>query len=89
MNLKVKLEPSHYKEAKSIENVRISDRVRTKDLLSKNKLLSVNQTMAQIKITEMWKDTKTTHHATCSELVVCDYTQIYIYLYSFCETLPI
>ena len=44
------------------ENVRINDRVGSKDLLSKNKFLSVNQTMAQIKITEMWKAKYTTHN---------------------------
>ena len=36
-------------------NKRIKDRVSTESMLRKNKMLSVNQTMAQIKLTEFWK----------------------------------
>ena len=38
-----------------LENKRIKDRVSIKSMLEKNKMLSVNQTNAQIKLTEMWK----------------------------------
>ena len=38
-----------------MENFRINDRCNTKNLLENTKMLSVNQIMAQIKLTEMWK----------------------------------
>ena len=44
---------------RTIDNVKLNDRVSTKSLLDKNKTLSVNQTMAQIKITEMLKSVNT------------------------------
>ena len=40
---------------RTLENVRIKDKVSIKSLLEKNNMLSVNQTSAQIKLTEMWK----------------------------------
>ena len=40
---------------RTLENVRIKDKISIKTLLEKNQLLSVNQTAAQIKLTEMWK----------------------------------
>ena len=40
---------------RTLENVRVKDKVSIKSLLEKTKMLSVNQTMAQIKLTEMWK----------------------------------
>ena len=38
-----------------MEEKRISDRVPVKDMLERQKMLSVNQTAAQIKLTEVWK----------------------------------
>ena len=40
---------------RTLENVRISDRICTKTLLQKQKMLSINQLNAQVKLTEMWK----------------------------------
>ena len=38
-----------------MEEKRISDRVPVKDMLERQKMLSVNQTATQIKLTEAWK----------------------------------
>jgi hypothetical protein len=38
-----------------MERKRISDRAVVKDMLERQKMLSVNQTVAQIKLTEVWK----------------------------------
>ena len=43
----------------TIENVKLSDKVRSETILKKHNFLLVNQTMAQIKFTEMWKTTNT------------------------------
>ena len=40
---------------RTVENKRIRDKVSIESMLVKNKMLSVNQTNAQIKLTEMWK----------------------------------
>ena len=40
---------------RTLENVRIRDKISVKSLLERNQMLSVNQTAAQIKLTEMWK----------------------------------
>ena len=40
---------------RAVENVKISDKRSIKKMLDNQNLLSVNQTMAQIKATEMWK----------------------------------
>ena len=50
---------SKKQDASNTGNVRIIDSVKTVEMLSKNHLPSVNQTMAQIKITEKWKAAKT------------------------------
>ena len=47
---------------RTIENVTLVDRKRSADMLKKNNILSVNQMMAQIKITEMWKATCTSNN---------------------------
>ena len=50
-----KLQIAQNKLARVLENVKLSDRVPVKTLLEKHNLLSVNQTSAQIKLTEIWK----------------------------------
>ena len=50
-----KLQIAQNNMMRTLENVRVKDKVSVKSLLEKNKMLSVNQTMAQIKLTEMWK----------------------------------
>ena len=50
-----KLQKAQNQLVRTMENVRVRDRKRTSNMLTKNKMLSVNQTMAQIKITEVWK----------------------------------
>ena len=50
-----KLQIAQNNMMRSIENIRFKDKVSIKSLLEKNRMLSVNQTMAQIKLTEMWK----------------------------------
>ena len=40
---------------RTLENVRIKDKNRTSTMLTKLKMLSVNQNMAKIKLTELWK----------------------------------
>ena len=40
---------------RTLENVRIKDKVSIKTMLEKNKMLSINQMHAQVKLTEMWK----------------------------------
>ena len=42
---------------RTLENVRVKDRVSIKSMLKKNKMLSINQMHAQVKLTEMWKAT--------------------------------
>ena len=54
-----KLQIAQNNMLRTLENVRIKDRVSIKSLLKKNKMLSVNQTNAQIKLLEMWKSV---HH---------------------------
>ena len=50
-----KLQVAQNKLARVLENVNLSDRVPVKTLLDKQGFLSVNQTSAQIKLTEIWK----------------------------------
>ena len=50
-----KLQVAQNKLMRTLANVNITDRPRTKDLLIQNNMLSVNQTSAQIKLTEIWK----------------------------------
>ena len=50
-----KLQIAQNNMLRNLENVRVKDKVSIKSLLDKNQMLSVNQTMAQIKLTEMWK----------------------------------
>ena len=40
---------------RTLENVRVKDKVSIKTMLSKHKMLSINQMNAQVKLTEMWK----------------------------------
>ena len=47
---------------RTVEHVKVSDRISTQSLLEKNNMLSVNQMMAQIKVTEMWKAINTTNN---------------------------
>ena len=47
------------KLVRTLENVRIKDKRRTSEMLTKNKMLSVNQMQAQIKLTELWKAVNT------------------------------
>ena len=42
---------------RSIENVRVRDKVSIKSMLTKHNMLSINQMHAQVKLTEMWKAT--------------------------------
>ena len=49
---------------RTLENVNLKDRVRSVDMLKKNKILSVNQMMAQIKITEVWKSQNIKNYST-------------------------
>ena len=46
-----------------LENVLLKDGAHTKDLLEHQKMLSVNQLAAQIKLTEMWKATNVSNYA--------------------------
>ena len=50
-----KLQIAQNNMLRTLENVRVKDKVSIKSLLERNKMLSVNQTSAQIKLTEMWK----------------------------------
>ena len=50
-----KLQIAQNNMLRTLENVKIKDKVSIKSLLNKNQMLSVNQTVAQIKLTEMWK----------------------------------
>lgn len=50
-----KLQVSQNKLTRVLENVTILDRIPTATLLNKQKMLSVNQIAAQIKLTELWK----------------------------------
>ena len=54
-----KLQKTQNKLVRTLENVRIKDKKRTSDMLTKNKMLSVNQLQAQIKLTELWKAVNT------------------------------
>ena len=49
------LQITQNKMLRLLNNTRISDKVRTASLLSKFKMMSVNQINAQIKLSEMWK----------------------------------
>ena len=40
---------------RTLENMRIKDRVSIKSMMQKNNMLSINQMHAQVKLTEMWK----------------------------------
>ena len=50
-----KLQVAQNKLARVLENVNLSDKMPTKTLLANQKMLSVNQTAAQIKLSEVWK----------------------------------
>ena len=50
-----KLQVAQNKLARVLENVKVSDRTPIKTLPEKQKMLSVNQIAAQIKLTEIWK----------------------------------
>ena len=50
-----KLQKAQNNMLRTLENVKVKDKVSIQSMLVKNKMLSVNQTMAQIKLTEMWK----------------------------------
>ena len=50
-----KLQIAQNNMLRTLEKVRVKDKVSIKSLLEKNNMLSVNQTVAQIKLTEMWK----------------------------------
>ena len=50
-----KLQIAHNNMLRTLENVRVKDKASIKSLLERNDMLSVNQTGAQIKLTEMWK----------------------------------
>ena len=50
-----KLQVTHNKMLRVLENVTLKDRTATETLLTNQQMLSVNQTAAQIKLTEMWK----------------------------------
>ena len=52
-----KLQVTQNKLARVLENVTMMDRTPTVTLLSNQKMLSVNQIAAQIKLTEIWKAT--------------------------------
>ena len=54
-----KLQKTQNKLVRTLENVRIKDKNRSSEMLTKNSMLSVNQTLAQIKLTELWKATHT------------------------------
>ena len=56
------LQKCQNKMLRSVEQVKVSDRISTQSLLEKNNMLSVNQMMAQIKVTEMWKAVNTTNN---------------------------
>ena len=49
------LQKTQNKLVRALENVRIKDRNRTSGMLTNQKMLSVNQLQAQIKLTELWK----------------------------------
>ena len=55
------LQRAQNKMLRTIENVKLTDKVRSADMRRRQNILSVNQTMAQIKITEMWKATSTSN----------------------------
>ena len=50
-----KLQIAQNNMLRTLENVRVKDKVSLKSPLERNNMLSVNQTGAQIKLTEMWK----------------------------------
>ena len=50
-----KLQKAQNKMLRTLENVRISDKISVNSMLIKHKMLSINQLNAQIKLTEMWK----------------------------------
>ena len=50
-----KLQVAQNNLLKSLEHVRVSDKISVKSMLEKNYMLLVNQTHAQIKLIEMWK----------------------------------
>ena len=43
------------KLVRTLENVRLMEKNKTSDMLTKHKMLSVNQLQAQVKLTELWK----------------------------------
>ena len=55
---------------RTLENVRISDKVSAKSLLERNQMLSVNQTAAQIKLMEMWKSKNIESYPLKPEIVL-------------------
>ena len=50
-----KLQIAQNNMLRTLEKVKVSDKVSIKYLLDKTQMLSVNQTLAHIKLTEMWK----------------------------------
>ena len=49
------LQKSQNNLLRTLENVRIKDKVSIKSMLDKNKMPTINQMHAQVKLTEMWK----------------------------------
>ena len=49
------LQKTQNKLVRTLENVRLMERNKTSDMLTKHKMLSVNQLQAQVKLTELWK----------------------------------
>ena len=50
-----KLQKAQNNLMRTLENVRVKDKISIKKLLETTKMMSVNQTQAQIKLVEMWK----------------------------------
>ena len=53
-----KLQKVQNKLLRSIENVRLKDKISTKTMLKNQGMLAVNQIAAQIKLTKIWKATR-------------------------------
>jgi hypothetical protein len=53
------LQKAQNKLLRVLQNAEIKDRIQISQMLNNQKMLSVNQTMAQIKKTKMWKATNT------------------------------
>ena len=59
------------KVLRTLNGTKISDQVSTKSLLSKFKILSVNQMNAQIKLTEMWKSVHIDNYPIKTHQIEC------------------